>query len=94
VLAANDQMGIAALLALTAAGVAVPQRAMVTGFNGFAFRDYTDPVLTTVRSAAYEMGAAGADAVLARLAEGRFPDRDIRLPVALLPGGTTRDGAG
>jgi LacI family transcriptional regulator len=94
VLAANDQMGITALLALKAAGVAVPQRAMVTGFNGFAFRDYTDPVLTTVRSAAYEMGAAGADAVLARLATGRFPDRDIRLPVALLPGGTTRDDAG
>ena len=90
VLAGNDQMGIAALQALREAGWQVPAEVMVTGFNGFAFRDYSDPLLTSVRSAAYEMGAAGADALLARLATGTFPARRICLPVALLPGESTR----
>src|SRR5262249_24097606 len=35
ILASNDQIGIAAMQTLADRGIAVPERAMVTGFNGF-----------------------------------------------------------
>lgn len=90
VVAGNDRMATAALLELRKRGVAIPQRVMVTGFNGFPPRDVVDPLLTTVQSPAYEMGETGAEAMLRRLATGRFDRLDIQLPVRFLPGESTR----
>ncbi len=89
VAALNDQMGIAAMKLLRRRGVRVPQDVLVTGFNAFDFWQYSDPLLTTVRSPAYEIGARGGEAMLRRLREGRFATRDIVLPVELQPGGST-----
>jgi LacI family transcriptional regulator len=89
ILAGNDQMGIAGLQTLKAAGLVVPRDVMVTGFNGFDFRDYSEPLLTTVRSAAYDMGAAAADVLLRRLQTGEFERQSLRLPVHLLSGEST-----
>jgi LacI family transcriptional regulator len=89
VIAANDQMGIAALKFFRAAGRRVPEDVMITGFNGFEFRMHTDPILTTVKSAAYELGALGGAALIARIQSGKFAGQDITLPVALEIGGTT-----
>jgi LacI family transcriptional regulator len=88
IMAANDQMGIAALKWLRLRGVRVPQDILLTGFNAFDFWQYTDPVLTTVRSPAYELGEASGRAIMQRLTERRFAQRDIVLPVTLVPGGT------
>jgi DNA-binding LacI/PurR family transcriptional regulator len=46
-------------------------------------------MLTTIRSAAYEMGALGGDELLKRLTAGQFERREIVLPVALQRGGST-----
>ncbi|MBX6322137.1 MAG: LacI family DNA-binding transcriptional regulator [Rhodospirillaceae bacterium] len=89
VAALNDQMGLAAIKLLRRRGLRVPQDVLVTGFNAFHFWEYADPLLTTVRSPAYEMGARGGEAMLRRLREGRFPARDIVLPVELQPGDST-----
>ena len=86
ILAGNDQMGIAAVKLLKALGHAVPGRVRVTGFNAFDFWQYSDPVLTSVRSQAYLMGARGGDAIITRLTCGRFTDRQIVLSVELQPG--------
>ena len=59
------------------------------GFNAFEFWQYTTPVLTTVRSPAYEMGARGGGEILKRLTEGRFEHAEIVYPVALQPGSST-----
>ena len=85
----NDQMGIAALKLLRQRDIKVPDQVLVTGFNAFNFLHYSDPVLTTVRSPAYAIGAQGGEAMLHRLREGRFPERQIVLPVELQPGGST-----
>ena len=61
----------------------------ITGFNAFEFWQYTTPVLTTVRSPAYEMGARGADEILNRLTAGGFEQSEIVFPVELQPGGST-----
>jgi LacI family transcriptional regulator len=50
----------------------VPDDVLVTGYNAFEFRSYSDPGLTTVRSQAYEMGAHGGEAMLRRLSYGKF----------------------
>ncbi len=89
IIAGNDQMGIAALKLMAARGFQVPREVAITGFNAFEFWQYTTPVLTTVRSPAYEMGGRGGEEILRRLAAGRFDHPEIVYPVALQRGGST-----
>ena len=89
ILAGNDQMGIAAMKLVAARGLAVPGQVAITGFNAFEFWQYTEPMLTTIRSAAYEMGALGGDVLLKRLTAGQFERSEIVLPVVLQRGGST-----
>jgi LacI family transcriptional regulator len=86
VLAGNDQMGIAALKLVTARGLKVPRDVIVTGYNAFEFWQYTEPVLTTVRSPAYEIGARAGEAILGRLGGDHFDRDEIVLPVELQRG--------
>lgn len=88
ILAGNDQMGIAALKWLDSRGTRVPQDLMITGFNAFDFWQYTTPQVTTARSPAYEMGAAGAEAILQRVKTGRFVTHELVFPVEVLEGET------
>ncbi|WP_108659577.1 LacI family DNA-binding transcriptional regulator [Acuticoccus kandeliae] len=88
-LSLNDHMGIATVKLMKAQGLRVPQDVMVTGFNNMEFRQYADPLLTTITSHAYEMGAVAAKAILYRLEHGRFEETEIVLPVDLVVGGST-----
>lgn len=92
IMGANDQIAIAALAALRRHGVAVPDRVQVTGYNDFPFRNYSSPLLTTVVSPASEIGRRTAEAILARLDNGVFPQRKVELAVKPDFGGTTRNG--
>jgi LacI family transcriptional regulator len=89
ILAGNDQMGIAALKLMGAHGRRVPEDVAITGFNAFEFWQYTSPMLTTVHSPAYEMGARGGEEILSRIEHGRFERREIVYPVELQRGGST-----
>ena len=90
IVAANDQMGIAAMRLLQDGGVGIPEQVMISGFNGFEFSQYSNPMLTTVRSPAYEMGARGGDEMVSRLETGSFTAEIITLPVDVRLGGSTR----
>lgn len=87
--AANDHIGIAALRLLRNMGKIVPSDVMVTGFNDFAFREYATPLLTTVSSPARQLGIAAAQALIARIEDGSFPQRETLLPVQLKTGEST-----
>jgi LacI family transcriptional regulator, galactose operon repressor len=89
ILAGNDQMGISAMKLLAARGIRIPDQVIITGFNAFEFWQYTDPVLTTVHSPAYEIGARGGAEILKRLVQGSFAQTDIVYPVELQRGGST-----
>jgi LacI family transcriptional regulator len=89
ILAGNDQMGIAAMKHMAAKGRNAPGDVSITGFNAFEFWQFTSPVLTTVHSPAYEMGARGGEEILARLTSGRFGRHEIVFPVELQRGGST-----
>jgi len=89
IVAGNDQMGIAAMKLMASRHLSVPRDIAITGFNAFEFAQYTSPVLTTVRSPAYEMGARGGVEILKRLDNGRFDRPEIVYPVELQRGGST-----
>ena len=82
-------IAIAAIKLLEDRHLRVSKDVAVTGFDAFGFRQYSSPVLTTVTSPAYEMGARGAEEVLMRLDTGRFADPEIVLPVEPLVGTST-----
>ena len=86
VIGGNDQIAIAAIKLLEDRRLRVPKDVAVTGFNAFGFQQYSSPVLTTVKSPAYEMGARGAEEILMRLDTGRFADPEIVFPVEPLVG--------
>ena len=89
IIAGNDQMGIAAMKLMASRGLKMPHDVAITGFNAFEFWQYTSPVLTSVRSPAYEMGARGGGEILKRLSDGRFDQSEIVYPVELELGGST-----
>lgn len=86
VIGGNDQTAIAAMRYLSDHGHDVPGRVRVTGFNAFDFYHYATPSLTTIRSAAYDIGEAAAVALLHRLSTGSFASRETILPVSLVEG--------
>lgn len=90
-LATQDQIGIAAVKYLRSRSVVVPQDVMVTGFNAFEFWKYSEPVLTTIRSPAYELGQLAADQIIDRLTRGSFTVQEITASVHFEVGGTTAD---
>jgi LacI family transcriptional regulator len=58
--ATSDITAIGALHALKDAGLRVPADVSLVGFDDISLAQFTDPPLTTVRQAKYEMGQAGA----------------------------------
>jgi DNA-binding LacI/PurR family transcriptional regulator len=89
IMGANDQIGIAAMKWLRRRGLRVPEDVVVTGYNAFEFWSYSEPVLTTVRSPAYDIGARGGAVIFDRLQHGRFPSREEIFPISLQIGGST-----
>ena len=89
IMAANDQIAIAAIRVLDRRGIGVPHEVQVTGYNDFPFRNFIQPLITTVKSAAKRIGESCAEAVLSRLDSGAFHKRDIMHPVTLDFGTTT-----
>jgi DNA-binding LacI/PurR family transcriptional regulator len=89
IMGGNDQLGIAGLKVATRHGLKVPNDVLVTGFNAFEFWRYTEPVLTTIHSPAYEIGARGGEEIVRRLQEGAFGAHEVVYPVELRTGGST-----
>ena len=89
IMGGNDQLGITGLKVAVSLGQRVPEDVLVTGFNAFEFWQYTQPVLTTVQSPAYEMGARGGAEIVQRLRSGTFSAREIVYPVELRISGST-----
>jgi DNA-binding LacI/PurR family transcriptional regulator len=89
IIGANDPIATAAMLLLFDRGVRVPADVRVIGFNGFEAHRHSRPRLTTVVSAAYQLGEKAGEAMLARLKGTSFAARDLVLPVHFDVGETT-----
>ncbi len=93
VFVANDQMALGLLRALTEAGVEVPGRISVVGFDDIPESAYFSPPLTTVRQ---DFGAVGRQAIEVLLRRidvpaGGLPERVV-VPAELVVRDSTRPG--
>jgi LacI family transcriptional regulator len=79
----NDMMAIGALHAAHEAGIGVPERLSVVGFDDIELAAYTSPPLTTVAQPKEAIGTGAAGLLLERLREGRVEPRRTVLQPAL-----------
>lgn len=87
IMGGNDQFGIAATQAALQLGISIKHDLMITGFNGFPFREYSTPLLTSMRSPAYEIGEETASLLMKRILQGDFQGGRV-FDVEFLPGQT------
>ncbi len=67
IFAFNDTAAIGAIIALHEAGISVPTKVSVVGFDDISSASTNDPALTTVRQPLYEMGKTAASVLLQRI---------------------------
>ncbi len=85
---ANDDLAVGGLLHCMAAGISVPDRLALAGFNGIGFADALPQRLTTIRTPRGRMGEAAAQ-VLAERDADRGDGAIIDLGFTLLARDTT-----
>jgi LacI family transcriptional regulator, repressor for deo operon, udp, cdd, tsx, nupC, and nupG len=91
VFACNDAMAMGLIRGFTAAGVSVPDRISIAGFDDIEFAAAYNPALTTVRQSRSEIGVRAA-AMLIDLMEGREPTRrKISLTAEIVTRDSTRE---
>lgn len=88
VFAVSDRLAVAAIAALRAHGLAVPQDVQVVGFDDIGLAAESDPPLTTVRQDLEAAGKALVERLLAKLG-GQFVE-PLVLPTTLVVRGSTR----
>ena len=90
VFACNDAMAMGLIRGFTAAGITVPDKISIAGFDDIEFAAAYNPALTTVRQSRGDIGARAA-AMLVDLMQGRQLDgREIRLPAEVIMRDSTR----
>ncbi|HEY6537789.1 MAG TPA: LacI family DNA-binding transcriptional regulator [Candidatus Dormibacteraeota bacterium] len=89
VVAGNDLLALGCYAALEEAGLACPEDLSVVGFNDMPFIDQLRPPLTSVHIPHYQIGAAAAELMLARIADPRGPVESRLLAPELVVRGST-----
>ncbi|MCL6286098.1 LacI family transcriptional regulator [Ruegeria sp. 2012CJ41-6] len=82
----SDNVALSAISFLRSRCISVPEQTCVTGFNAFRLHEMCSPTITTMFSPAYEMGQAGAKALLDCLDSDSFEERLITYPGKLIQG--------
>ncbi|SEK19016.1 transcriptional regulator, LacI family [Carnobacterium iners] len=80
----NDSMAIGCLRTLQEAGISVPERVSLIGFNDISLAKYIYPTLSTVKVYTELMGETGFDLWLDKLTTGRRVAKKITLSTDLL----------
>jgi LacI family repressor for deo operon, udp, cdd, tsx, nupC, and nupG len=90
VFACNDAMAMGLIRGFTAAGVAVPDRISIAGFDDIEFAAAYIPALTTVHQSRGDIGARAA-AMLVDLMQGnKLVSREVRLSAEVVMRDSTR----
>jgi len=84
VVCANDQTALGVLDVFDRAGVDVPGRVRVTGFDGIEAGRFSTPRLTTVRQPMGELGRVAVRSIVRRLTDPGMPPQRVTLPVEVL----------
>lgn len=84
VVCANDELALALLRELTAAGVSVPEDLAITGWDDEKAARYISPTLTTVRQPIRELGAHAAERLHALVETPDAPPAELDLGTSLV----------
>ena len=90
----SDQTALAVLDVLTAAGVDVPGRVRVTGFDGILAGRLSTPTLTTVRQPFEQMGRVAVRLLADRVTKPQGDPEFRNLPTRFIPRGSCGCAAG
>ena len=91
IFAANDQMAIGALLALTEAGVEIPARIAIGGFDDIPLARLVQPGITTMSADPHELGRRAVERVAALVAGAADEALEWRRPQLVVRGSTNMD---
>lgn len=105
IFAASDEMAIGCISALREAGISIPERVSVAGFDGIEYSAMYEPPLTTMLQPRAEIGRLAAEELVRQLEGGAPRPGCTRLPCKLVvrqsvgpvgrePGGPRRTGGG
>lgn len=86
----NDSMAIGCLRALQEAGISVPERVSIIGFNDISVAKYIYPTLSTVKVYTELMGETGFDLWLDKVTSERTVAKKITLSTDLVLRESTR----
>lgn len=82
IFAANDLMGLGAMLAVREAGLSCPADVSILGFDGIPAGEFSDPGLTTVEKPARDLGTKGVK-LLVDVIDGKIEHQRMFLPCAM-----------
>jgi LacI family transcriptional regulator len=84
IVAGNDLTAIGVLHRAYDAGLRVPEKLSVVGFDDILFAEYTQPALTSVAVPRTEIGKAAFDALWAMMADPALTGREFRVGTRLV----------
>ena len=90
VFACNDAMAMGLIRGFTAAGVAVPDRISIAGFDDIEFAAAYIPALTTVHQSRGDIGARAAGMLIDLMQGNRLASREVRLSAEIVMRDSTR----
>jgi len=82
-LAANDEMAIAAAQVLVERGASIPRDVAIVGFDNIRISQFTVPPLTTIEQRLYDQGWTAGE-IAAKLARGESVSPTVALPTRLV----------
>lgn len=90
IFAANDNMAIGAMMTLTRAGIAVPERVAIAGFDDIPLARLITPSLTTASVDIAGFGASAVARLVSAIAGGDESRIERRVPVVVIRDSTGR----
>jgi LacI family transcriptional regulator, repressor for deo operon, udp, cdd, tsx, nupC, and nupG len=90
VFACNDAMAMGLIRGFTAAGIAVPDRISIAGFDDIEFAAAYIPALTTVHQSRGDIGARAAAMLIDLMQGNRLASREVRLSAEVVMRDSTR----
>lgn len=78
IVCANDEMALGALDAVTEAGIEVPEKMLITGYDNISISKHSNPPLTTVTQPLQELGSSSVSTLLEYIR-----DKKLREPIVM-----------
>ena len=91
ILCSNDLMALGILMEAKKVGLNIPDDLSIVGYDGIDTTMYTNPVLTTVKQPAKDMGYMATKMLIRQINSSKYSQETKIFPVALIPGESVKE---